>query len=111
MFRWKRFFRLTVGITVVQALMTITSIAVSFSAGMRRFDHPEIPAGVLERVCDFTASVLVQPLDKVLSALNITPRVSILEWTALLLNSLVWGASAALIMCPSMAKPSRSPEP
>ena len=98
MFRWKRFLGLTFGIAVTQALLTITSIAISFGAGMKRFDHPEIRVGVLERVCDLTASVLVQPLGKVLSALNITPRTSGFEWSVLLLNSLFWGAIGGLVV-------------
>jgi len=95
----KRFIGLTVGTTAVQALLTITSIVISFRSGMMRFDHPEIPAGPLERVCDYAASILVQPVDKILGTFNITPRGPVLEWTVLLFNSLVWGAAVALFVC------------
>jgi hypothetical protein len=95
----KRFIGLTVGTTAVQALLTITSIVISFRSGMMRFDHPEIPAGLLERVCDYAASILVQPVDKILGTFNITPRGPVLEWTVLLFNSLVWGAAVALFVC------------
>jgi len=51
----------------------------------------------------------MQPGEMVWTALGITPRSSILEWSMIFLNSLVWGATLALILAP-FTQTKRSPD-
>lgn len=95
----RRFLTLTAIFTLIHGIVTITSIGVAFSAGMARFDHPEIRATYLERVFGLIATVLMQPADRVVEGFNVVPRSSLLEWMIVVFNSLVWGAMAALIVC------------
>jgi hypothetical protein len=95
----RRFLTLTAVFTLIHGIVTITSIGVAFSAGMARFDHPEVRTTFLERICELTANVLMQPAGRVVDAVNVAPRSSLLEWIIVVFNSLVWGAMAALIVC------------
>jgi hypothetical protein len=96
--RRRRFFALTVAITVLHAIATFGAIAIAFTRGMARFDNPELPEGYLERVCSLLAGIFMQPSGKILTAFGIVPRTSALEWIVLVLNSLLWGAMIALII-------------
>ena len=83
---------------MLHAILTITSIGVAFTRGMARFDNPTPPQGYLEWVCSFLASIFVQPSGKILTALGITLQTSAMEWIVLLLNSMLWGATIALLL-------------
>jgi hypothetical protein len=96
--RLRRFLALTAVIALVHGIVTATCISIAFSAGMARFDHPEIRLTYWEQGCGAVADVLMQPGERVWERLGITPRSAPLEWAALLLNSLVWGATIALFV-------------
>jgi hypothetical protein len=94
----KRFLKLTAIITPIHTLITIICIAISFGEGMARFDYPERSAELTERVCGFVANIFVQPVFGILGRFEIKTSSSLLEWTALGVNSLIWGAVIALII-------------
>ena len=93
-----RLLALSAAIAVLNAILTIISIAVPFAVGTRRFDNPKLLPSQLERVCSFLASILVQPANEMLTALGITLRNSAAEWSVLLLSSTLWGTVIALIV-------------
>jgi hypothetical protein len=93
-----RFLAVSAAITVLHAVVTFASIAIAFTRGMRRFDSPALRETYLERVCNVVASIFMQPSAKILTALGAMPRTSVLEWSVLLLNSLLWGLMIALLV-------------
>jgi len=85
-------------IAFVHGVVTFTAIAVRFSGGMARFDHPEAGLGFLERVCEVLADVLAQPGAMLWGRLPV-PSSSLKQWAVFVLNSLIWGAGISSVIC------------
>jgi hypothetical protein len=95
---WLRRFLFLTGIfTLIHGILTVTSVVIAVSRGFD-IDHPVEPT-YLERASGTIAGILMQPIAAVTDFLSIPLRSSLVEWTAILLNSLTWGATLALIVC------------
>src|SRR5262249_41703572 len=91
----KRFLGLTALFAFVHWLLLIASFGVAFGRGIHRLDHPEFPVTLLERICRTILAILQQPYEA-FDGMAHFPR----GWVTLtlgLLNSLLWGATFALI--------------
>jgi len=99
----RRFWTLTAAFSVIHGVVLFASFAVGLS----------LPASNLGRVCAVAALVLLQPYMGVVLLLGrshpIGPTPSWLDLTALFLNSLVWGATIALILCSLSLRKKRAP--
>jgi hypothetical protein len=103
-----RFLKLTVVFAVIHGAVFLFSFVTAFSRGMNRFDHPEVPETLLERICAMATSILIEPYGVLAEKVGIHNR--FLDWTGMLLNSLLWGAALSLFfMLLSKQKSSANP--
>jgi len=87
--------RLAVLLAAIHLALSVASFWISFSTGMKRFDAGA-PMGPVEAMASFLSSVLLQPmlgLWSVIFAGHGGPV--LLQWAAILLNSLLWGTALA----------------
>jgi len=104
----RRFAVLTVVVGLLHGGLIIASELVVFKNGFD-LDHPEIEPSRLRQAFAALLPVLMQPGEMIWAALRITPRSSLLEWSMIVLNSLVWGATVAVIVG-LLSHRKRSPE-
>jgi len=89
-----RFLKLTVVFAVIHGAVFVISFATAFSRGMFRFDHPEVPETLLERICAMVTSILIEPYGVLAEKVGLHSQ--FLDWTGMLLNSLLWGMAFSL---------------
>jgi hypothetical protein len=90
----RRFLKLTLVFAVIHCAVFLFSFATAFSRGMYRFDHPEVAETLLERICVLVTSILIEPYGVL--AIKTGLHSQFLDWTGMLLNSVLWGAAFSL---------------
>lgn len=94
----RKFIIVGVGLSAAHLILTILSIVMSLVLSSPRFDNPAIPVSTFEKVTNFLAPILIQPMWYIVhSILHLTPKGTILEWSLFLLNSSLWGFCIALL--------------
>jgi len=95
--RWRRFALLAILFALAHGVVTVAAIGIAFGRGFD-LDHPEVRPSFPQRVFSALANILMQPISAFWELIGFTPRTSLLEWFAMILNSLVWGVTLALIV-------------
>ncbi len=90
-----RFLKLTVVFAFIHGVVFLFTFVTAFSRGMYRFDHPEMPETLLERICATMTSILIEPYGVLADRVGIHNR--FLDWTGTVLNSLLWGIAFSLL--------------
>ena len=91
----RRFLKLTVVFAVLHGAAFLASFLISFSGTMYRFDHPEVPETLLEKICTVLSAILIEPYGGLTGSLGYNNR--ILDLTGMLLNSLLWGTAFSMM--------------
>lgn len=86
------------GLSGLHFVLSIGSLLIAFSGGLKRFDHPKIRPGWLEQTTDRIAGVLVQPGASTWRSVRGGLLPNTVEWIIFLANSLLWGCATALIV-------------
>jgi hypothetical protein len=90
--------RLAVLFAGIHLALSLGSFWISFSTGMKRFDAGA-PMGSIESMASFLSGVLLQPM---LGLWSITfsghSGPALLQWAAILVNSLLWGMALAFLV-------------
>ena len=89
--------RLAVLLAAIHLALSLGSFWISFSTGMKRFDAgAPIEMGLVEATASFLSSVLLQPMLGLWSVMFTGHSGPVLlQWAAILLNSLLWGTALA----------------
>jgi hypothetical protein len=91
--------RLAVLLAAIHLALSLGSFWISFSTGMKRFDAgAPLAMGPVEATASFLSSVLLQPMLGVWSVVFTGHSSVLLQWAAILLNSLLWGAALAFVI-------------
>jgi|SRR5712691_1220462 len=98
------FFKLTALFTFLHWLILCVSAANAIAAGVHRIDHPDSPIAQSERISRLISPVLTQPGMSISDWLRDYSDSRVLHATLELLNSLLWGAIIALIVCRLMGR-------
>ena len=91
----RRFVALTVIFAFIHAVVLHVSGGIIASRAVERFHNLEVPETALERMCTMVTYVLIEPLYVLALATGL--RRGWWVWPLSLLNSLLWGATFALI--------------
>ena len=87
--------RLAVLLAAIHLALSVGSFWISFSSGMKRFDAG-VPIGRVEATASFLSSMLLQPMLGLWSVIFAGHSGPVLmQWAAILLNSLLWGTALA----------------
>ena len=100
------FFKLTALFTSLHWLLLTLSGLNAIGAGVHRIDHPDSPITLSERISRLISPVLMQPGMSISDWLRGYSDSRVLHATLELLNSLLWGAIIALIVCRLRGRPS-----
>lgn len=95
----------------VHLLVALTSNAISFSMGSPRFDHPDLPMSMVERICGMVAGILSQPGAAVWGLIPNRHAQVFLEWPITMLNSVLWAVVIALVLARLTSHSSRTQRP
>jgi hypothetical protein len=89
--------RLAVLLAGIHLALSLGSFWISFSTGMKRFDAgAPIEMGRIEAAASFLSGVLLQPMLGLWSVMfSGHSGPVLLQWLAILLNSLLWGTALA----------------
>jgi hypothetical protein len=88
--------RLAVLLAAIHLALSLGTFWISFSTGMKRFDSgAPIEMGPVEATASFLSSVLLQPMLGLWSVMFTGHSPVLLQWAAILLNSLSWGTALA----------------
>ena len=91
--------RLALLLAGIHLAFSLGSFWISFSTGMKRFDAGAPTMGPVEATASFLSSVLLQPMLGLWSVIFTGHSGPVLlQWAAILLNSLLWGTALALMM-------------
>lgn len=92
--------RLAVLLAGLHLTLSLGSFWISFSSGMQRFAAADpVEAGPVEAAASLITSVLLQPVLVIWSAIFVgRSGPAILQWVAIVLNSLAWGMALALVL-------------
>jgi hypothetical protein len=82
----RRFAVLALAFAFLHGTLTIASEVIAFGAGTN-LNHPEIQPSYAQRQFSLLLEILMQPGGKLWGALGVTRKSSLLEWTAMSLNS------------------------
>jgi hypothetical protein len=95
--RFGSFLRLTAILSAVHFVLALSSFFVAFSYGMERFDAAtSMDQGLMEATASAVSNILWQPLLALWNALFVGRSGPwLLQWFALALNSVIWGAILA----------------
>jgi hypothetical protein len=90
---------------------TVAAMLIALGHGFD-LDHPEMQSSFPQRISGALTNILMQPGIGFWDLLGFTPRTTLLEWSAIILNSVVWGVTLARsYFCSLIAKqPSRHDE-
>jgi hypothetical protein len=88
--------RLAVLLAAIHLALSLGTFWISFSTGMKRFDAgAPLAMGPVEATASFVSSVLLQPMLGLWSVMFTGHSPVLLQWAAILLNSLAWGTALA----------------
>ena len=91
--------RLALLLAAIHLALSLGSFWISFSTGMKRFDAGAPTMGSVEATASFLSSVLLQPMLGLWSVIFTGHSGPVLlQWAAILLNSLLWGAALAFVI-------------
>jgi hypothetical protein len=105
----RKFIVFVIAVSAAHLMLTFFSIAIPFVLGSPRFDNPELPVSLLERIASSASHALVQPLMLILDLLHLNPRGTLVEWSSFLANSLVWGLGFAFCIRRLTSRSTRTP--
>ena len=100
---------LAIAVGAVHLAIAVGSLLLGFSLGMARFDAPQaIERGMLEKTTSWLAGTLLEPGLTVWSIIRPAENASaIAEWTVVLMNSMLWGATLAILVTGARAMKAR----
>lgn len=105
-----RFLRLVAILAVIHLVVSLGSLATSYTLGMSRFDAPKfLEPSAIERVATGASDVLFQPAMSIVRVLGPGPHSSLVQWLALGCNSLLWGLVLALMFWRLTRRSTRTP--
>jgi len=94
---------------LAHSLTASSFLLISQLFGMGRFEHPELPAGVAERVTGFIGQAMFQPVSWLQHYTHLQPANSLIEWLAIYFNGIIWGLPTVFTWWRLTSRSSRTP--
>jgi hypothetical protein len=94
----RRFILTTAILTLAHFVLLIVAECVAGSAYMKALDHPEYQPGLLARLADGAADVLIQPVYCFWTSGVARNMPDLVEWLVVFANSLLWGFVLSLLI-------------